>query len=352
MAREWILDQTDSERFPYLLTIAEDGAVLYRLLVQDAWPAEGKNTFCLRPERHSTPWRVVASRERVPIKGLKRRGNILSVVLDRSVRKRCELLFTEKRYKSGSGTYEQIFWRTQDYFRQRPASIRTGSASRGEAEIVIDTQERYPYRFNRSRRCRLAAGDYAVLDGAGGVCGVVERKSFRDFLFGLNRINVLHMTLTELAAYPAAAMLVEAPFHYFLDPAKLRPDRMKPATVEHLIMELYATHPGVHLVFLENRKIAQRWCSSFLQRCFHARADREGGFPSAAAETTGEYDSPEYGHPDAFIRAVTHFTFDQLRTQFPDWSESRLRSLLTRHRRSGWIVCRGRGVKAMWVKTE
>jgi hypothetical protein len=352
MTSEWILDQTDSERFPFLLTITGGGGVLHRLLVQDSWPAEGKNTFCLRPERHTKPWRIVANRERVPIKGLTRRGNILSVVLDRSVRKRCELLFTEKRYKSGSGSYEQIFWRTQDYFRQRPASIRTGSPSAPEAEIVIDSQERYPYKFESSRRGKLSAGDYAVCDCAGNVCGVVERKTFRDFLFSLSRINILHMALTELAAYPAAAMLVEAPFHYFLDPARLKPNRMRPATVEHLIMELYATHPGVHLVFLENRKIAQRWVASFLKRCLEARAERARAPAGPVAEEPGEYGAPRYAHPDAFIREVAHFTFDQLRTQFPDWSESSLRSLLTKHRRNGWIVCNGRGVKASWTKAQ
>jgi hypothetical protein len=350
MSGEWRLDQTDSERFPYLLTITENGRVRQKLLVQDAWPAEGKNTFCLRPERHSQPWQCLAAKERVPIKALKARGKMLSVILDRTVRKRCEFLFTEKRYKSGSGTYEQIFWRTQDYFRQRPASIRTRSAEK--VEVLIDTQERYPYKFASSRRERLPAGDYGVAGSSGGMLALVERKTFRDFLHSLSTINTLHMVLAELAAYPAAALVVEAPFHYFLDQARLGPYGLRAGTVEQLIMELYTSHPAVHLVFLENRKVAQRWCASFLQHCAATRPQTQAAEATSLAEPPAEYAVPSYETPEEFIRALPSFSFDQLRTQFPDWSESKLRNLLTKYRKQGWLVCRGRGVKACWSKAE
>jgi len=350
MSSEWILDQTDSERFPYLLTILENGRVRQKLLVQDAWPAEGKNTFCLRPERHSQPWQCLAVKERVPIKALKARGKMLSVVLDRSVRKRCEFLFTEKRYKSGAGSYEQIFWRTQDYFRQRPASIRTRPAER--VEVLIDTQERYPYKFASSRRERLPVGDYGVAGPESGMLALVERKTFRDFLHSLKSINTVHLTLTELAAYPFAAMVVEAPFHYFLDQSRLGPYGFRAATVEKLIMELYASHPAVHLVFLENRKVAQRWCASFLQHCAAARQNYQPEDLTSLSEPQAEYGVPAYQTPEDLFRALPYFTFDQLRTQFPDWSESKLRNLLTKYRKQGWLVCRGRGVKACWSKAE
>jgi len=67
MAREWILDQTDSERFPYLRTIPELEEIRQQLLVQDSWPAEGKNTFCLRPKSRSVSCRSSASTSSAPI---------------------------------------------------------------------------------------------------------------------------------------------------------------------------------------------------------------------------------------------------------------------------------------------
>jgi len=350
MSSEWILDQTDSERFPYLLTITDGGGIRQQFLVKDAWPAEGKNTFCLRPERHTEPWSCVASKERVPIKTLKRRGNLLTVVLERSVRKRCEFVFTEKAYKNKPGKYEQIFWRTQHHFRQRPASIRASTQGAGDAEILVDTQERYPFKFPRSRRERLPVGDYAVAGSHGELLGVVERKRFDDFLGGLSSINILHMTLSELATYPAAAMTVEAPYHYFLNPDKLGPYSLKASRAEYLIMELFTTHPGVHLVFLENRKVAERWCAAFLHRCYMVSGPEEQ--VGAVAEPQGGYSIPDYDHPEALIRALPEFSFDQLRTQFPDWSESRLRNLLTKYRKKGWIVCHGKGVNARWSKVD
>jgi len=349
MASEWILDQTDSERFPYLLTITEEGAIRQQFLVQNSWPAEGKNTFCLRPERHSEPWRCVACKERVPVKALKRRGKLLTVVLDRSVRKRCEFVFTEKAYKNRPGTYEQIFWRTQSYFRQRPASIRASTQAAPDVEILVDTQERYPFKFQNSRRERLPAGDYAVADEQGELRAVVERKRFEDFLAGLNAINTLHMQLAELAAYPAAAVTVEAPYHYFLDPKKLGPYGLKAPRAEFLIMELFTTHPGIHLVFLENRKVAERWCGAFLRRCAQSSGPAEET-SRAAAEPKGDYSVPEYTHPEALIRALSEFSFDHLRANFPNWSDSRLRNLLTKYRKQGWIECRGKGVNARWIK--
>ena len=349
MTAEWILDQTDTEKFPFLLTIQEQGRILQQFLVQDSWPAEGKNIFCLRPERHTQPWRCVAQRERVPIKALQWRGKLLAVVLDRSLRKRCEFLFTEKRYKKGQGSYEQIFWRTQDYFRQRPARIKSSSGKVQQIEILIDSQERYPYNFDCSRRERLPVGDYGVQDDQGNFLALIERKTFRDFLHSLNRINHLHMNLAELASYPGAALVVEAPYHYFLDPAKLRPHQIKPAIADSLIMELFSNHRQVHLVFMENRKIAQHWCESFLKAC-SMTGDPLQDKQSTAAEDKPQYNVPEYEHPEELILALSNFTFAQLRNNFPGWSQGQLRNILVKFKHKGLIDSQGRGTKAYWYK--
>jgi Fe2+ or Zn2+ uptake regulation protein len=43
----WILEATDSEKFPYLLTITQDERILLRLWVQERWPGQKGNVFCI-----------------------------------------------------------------------------------------------------------------------------------------------------------------------------------------------------------------------------------------------------------------------------------------------------------------
>ncbi|MFW6324845.1 MAG: hypothetical protein ACOC0U_07255 [Desulfovibrionales bacterium] len=51
MSSFWIMEQTDSERSPHLITIYQNQKRNLQLLTQDAWPAEGKGLFGLRSER-------------------------------------------------------------------------------------------------------------------------------------------------------------------------------------------------------------------------------------------------------------------------------------------------------------
>jgi hypothetical protein len=344
MAHFWIMDQTDSPKFPFLIKISQDNQTQLELLVQSEWPAEGKNIFCLRPERHTAPFTIIATKEKFPIKRLHRRGAILSVILDRAVRKRCEFLFTEKAYKDQTGKYEQIFWRTPAYFRQRPARVK--AQTKPVIKVLIDINERYPYKFPDCEKIKLTVGDYAVTSG-GEYLAVVERKTFTDFLQSLNKINTLHMTMTELATYPHAAVIVEAPYHYFLDSKRIKEARMTLAKVESLIMELYTRHPLIHLVFLENRQVAEHWCGKFLESC-SAHLEQDNHSLPIFDESVDERPSCNYAVPEEFITVVGNFSFAQLKLNFPEWTDHHLRRLLARLRAEGKLVCVGRGLNAFW----
>ena len=73
--------------------------------------------------------------------------------------------------------------------------------------ILVDTRERYPWRFTRQRaaaiqRRALLAGDYAVeAPGGDGLAAVVERKTLAD-LAGSLVDGSLNYLLAELAALP------------------------------------------------------------------------------------------------------------------------------------------------------
>src|SRR3990170_4476203 len=191
----WVLQRTDSPRFPYRLQILQGDRPRIVLWVQDRWPAAGQNIFCLREKEPPTDDGLLEEVERVPLAALQWRAPRLSVVLQRPRYKRCDFLFLRKTYKGRSGQgYEQIFWQTQLSMRQRRPRIRRSSpALKDEFLVRIASEERYPWKFAGwpVERGRLDAGDYALVH-EGGVMAVVERKTFENFLSDLGTMPLLH----------------------------------------------------------------------------------------------------------------------------------------------------------------
>jgi ERCC4-type nuclease len=78
-------------------------------------------------------------------------------------------------------------------------------------EILVDTRERYPYRFAGNQACTtrraLPAGDYAV-EADDELLAAVERKTLADLTSGLVD-GSLGFLLAELSALPRAAVVVE-----------------------------------------------------------------------------------------------------------------------------------------------
>ena len=78
----YILESVNNEKFPYRLTIMKGDDVLLALRVQDRWPGQKGNVFCIREE--DSGWEPPVNEiEKVPVISLKRFGKRLAVVLDR-----------------------------------------------------------------------------------------------------------------------------------------------------------------------------------------------------------------------------------------------------------------------------
>ena len=99
-------------------------------------------------------------------------------MLDRPRENRSQLVFTRIQ-----GGREGIFWQTPRTTRQARPGIRVPrrlAAGLAELTILIDTRERYPYKFAQqqasTQRQALPAGDYGIAHDSE-IIAVVERKS-------------------------------------------------------------------------------------------------------------------------------------------------------------------------------
>jgi len=147
-------------RLPYLLRLplGEAGLVLK---ARETWPRTAK-VYCHPsddwPDEHELE--IV---ERVAVRSCVRRGAAVDLVLDRGRENRSQFVFARARGR------EVIFWQTARTNRQaRPAvSVPTRRASGRTLEILVDSHERYAWKFNEqqatTRRQALAAGDREAL---------------------------------------------------------------------------------------------------------------------------------------------------------------------------------------------
>ena len=133
----------------------------------------------------------------------------------------------------------------------------------GELTILVDTRERYPWRFARQRtvsteRRALPAGDYAVESPDGELLAVVERKTLAD-LSGSLVDGSLNYLLAELAALPRAAVVVEDRYG-----GVFKLEHVQPGFVADLLGALAVRYPAVPVVFCDTRPLAQEWTYRFL----------------------------------------------------------------------------------------
>lgn len=146
-------------RLPYLLRLPLVDAPI--LKARDTWPRTAR-VFCHRSEGWPEEAEVL---EAVPVVSCVRRGVAIDLVLDRPRENRSQFVFTT--LPTG---HEGIFWQTRKVVgTARPgARIPTRRISDvGSIAIVIDTRERYPYRFAKQQattlRQALPAGRYSAL---------------------------------------------------------------------------------------------------------------------------------------------------------------------------------------------
>jgi hypothetical protein len=144
---------------PFLIRLPlPDGDLV--LKARDSLPRTAK-VYCHRAEHWPDDPELV---EQVPIRSCQRRGVAIDLVLDRPRENRSQLVFTRIQ-----GGREGIFWQTPRTTRQARPGIRVPrrlAAGLAELTILIDTRERYPYKFAQQQvsteRQALPAGDYGI----------------------------------------------------------------------------------------------------------------------------------------------------------------------------------------------
>ena len=183
---------------PFLIRLPlPDGELV--LKARDSWPRTAK-VYCHRAERWPEDPEIV---ERVPIRSCQRRGVAIDLVLDRPRENRSQLVFTRIQ-----GGREGIFWQSARTTRQARPGIRVPrrrAAELAHLTILVDTRERYPYKFTQQQatteRRALPAGDYGIAHDDQ-IVAVVERKSLDDLVRRLID-GQLTYALADMASTPA-----------------------------------------------------------------------------------------------------------------------------------------------------
>ncbi|MFP4153283.1 MAG: ERCC4 domain-containing protein [Alkalispirochaeta sp.] len=410
----WILSATGNPRFPFRIEIRHRRRREVVLWAQDRWPGGGKQIFCIREgEPDGTP-QDFEELERVRIVHLEWTGKQLSLILDRPNRKRCNFLFLTRRYRNKPGSYEQIFFRTQQGMQQHRSGARVELGGHGAYRVVIDSAERYPWTFAGvpTERRQLAAGDYACeIDHE--LVAVAERKTFENLMGDIGRMQVLHAKLADLERTPHAALVIEAEYRDFLDPKKLD-GYYSAAHLARILGELHVIHPGIQIIYAGSRKSAEQWCRGWFvarARLHHRDGDasreehryrrglqydeavpgRDDGYPdemdddrpdtvaepppaqsptrrAPSRQNTGRHRPPsrppgpavsDPGDTRQEIRACVlsspqlprPFVFGDLRRRFPHAGDAVIRAVLQELRRAGRLTSSGRGRGTRWHVT-
>lgn len=238
---------------PYLVRIPLGNGIVLR--TKDTWPRTSK-VYCYR---HDDPWDDDAEIvEEVPLLSVTRRGAAIDVVADRSREARSQFVLTRARGR------EMIFWQSPRVAKAARPNVElptARAAGLADLEIVVDTRERYAWRFTHqqatTRKAALPVGDYGTfVDDE--LVAVVERKSLAD-LAGSLTSGRLAYRLAALAEAPRAALVVEDRYS-----AVFKLDHVRPALVADQLGECQVRWPTVPIIFAETRPLAQEWTYRFL----------------------------------------------------------------------------------------
>ena len=196
--------------------------------------------------------------EEAEVTSCRRRGGAIDLVLARTRENRSQLVYTKARGR------DVVFWQSARTRKQARPNVTTPTARAAgvaDLEIVVDTRERYAYRFDRQQavtvKQALPCGDYGVRSD-GELVAVVERKSLADLAGSLMDGSLRH-ALGQLASLPRAAVVVEDRYSQVF---KLR--HLRPAVVADGLAEMQVRWPEVSIVFAESRQLAEEWTYRYL----------------------------------------------------------------------------------------
>jgi ERCC4 domain len=240
---------------PFLVRLPlPDGELV--LKARDSWPRTAK-VYCHRAEDGWPEDPEII--EQIPVRSCRRRGVAIDLVLDRPRENRSQLVFTRIQ-----GGREGIFWQSARTTRQARPGIRVPrrrAADLAHLTILLDTRERYPYKFAHqqatTQRQALPAGDYGIAHDDT-ILAVVERKSLHDLV---RRVidGQLTFALADLATIPRAAVVVEDRYS-----SLFKLEHTNPGFITELLTALVVRYPAVPIHFAETRPLAEEWTYRFL----------------------------------------------------------------------------------------
>lgn len=237
---------------PFLLWLPVGDTPLV-LKARDTWPRTAK-VYCHRGE-----WPDEAEvLEETPVQSCTRRGMAIDLVLARARENRSQFVVTTLK-----GGREGIFWQTARTTRKTRPGMRlpTRRSAAGVLAVVVDTRERYPWKFERQQvttaRRALPVGDYAV-EHEGQVVGVIERKRLEEVAGNVVDGSLL-VTLGALSTARRSAVVVE---DRWADVFRLA--QVAPSMVAEMLAAAQVRYPNVPIVFCETRPLAQEWAYRFL----------------------------------------------------------------------------------------
>ena len=262
---------------PYLLRLPLEGGL--GLKARERWPATAR-VYCHPLEEWPEDAELL---EEVPVRRCERRGQAIDLVLDRARENRSQFVFTVP-HASRSGGRSMIFWQTARTARRARPGLRVPVRRAARLEgfaIEVDTRERYPYRFAgrpvQRERSALPVGDYGVRAGDR-LLAAVERKTLENFAAALTDGSLGYL-LADLAALPAAAVVVEERYS-----ALIKVEHVRPGWLLELVAQLQVRYPSVPIVFADSRKLAEEWTYRFLAAAF---AHHRPGEPHSLSPDAG-----------------------------------------------------------------
>jgi len=279
MARQFIIARNPApgSRLPLLLSLPLAPHPLL-LATRADWPVD-KDLYC----HELTEWPQGAELlDSVPVISCVRRGSSIELVLDRPQRRRSLFVFTANKYGN-----RLVFWRSERSMRATRPGVRAPQARGldGPMRVVIDTRERYPWRFATNpvtvERRRLPVGDYGVFDGEE-LAAVVERKKLKEFAAAAVN-GQLALAMAELSTMPRAAVVIEGRLGKLLSP---NDTRVRPGWLLNLTAALQAAYPNVPLLFAESGPLAADLAYRWLSACMSLRRAARRG--RSASEALGE----------------------------------------------------------------
>jgi hypothetical protein len=241
------------------------------LKARDTWPRTAR-VYCHRADAWPEAPEIV---EDVGVLECRRHGVAIDLLLDRPREYRSQFVFTQL-----PGGREGIFWQTRKVASTaRPGARIPGrriSDLGGALTIVVDTRERYAYRFAKQQvvveRAALSAGDYAVRDESGELVAAVERKTAGDLGSSLSN-GSLAFELARLAGIGRAAIVVEEGYAKLLSTGA---GKVPPGYLADLLARVQVRYPEIPIVFLENRALAEEWTYRWLGAALLEARSEEG----------------------------------------------------------------------------